>query len=68
MNNTTLNIILLLFGFSIISEANAQIKKEFEIKVTDSGLYFNGEKRTSSDLNTNRAGFEYYFGRPKTPH
>ncbi len=45
----------------------AQIQREFEIKVTDSGLYFDGEQR-KTDMAVDKEGFEYYFGRRITPH
>ena len=60
--------IFVFIGFSMFLDSNAQIKREFEIKVTDSGLYFDGEKRSSGDLNSNGAGFDYFFGRRITPH
>ena len=68
VKRNTLKFILVLIGFTVFLETSAQIKREFEIKVTDAGLYFNGKKRTSSSLNTNEAGFDFYFGRRITPH
>ena len=63
--NFVLQIVVILI--LLATESNAQIKREFEIKVTDSGLYFDGEQR-KSDFHINNAGFEYYFGRRITPH
>lgn len=62
-----LKYILIVSGLTVLSATNAQVIREFELKVTDSGLYFDGEKRTS-DLHIDNPGFEYYFGRRITPH
>jgi len=59
--------LFILLGLTILNESRAQIQREFEIQVSDSGLYFNGEQRTSNLLIDN-PGFEYYFGRRITPH
>ncbi len=53
--------------FLVTVEVKAQVKREFEIKVTDSGLYFDGELR-KEDKHIDNPGFEYYFGRRITPH
>lgn len=60
-------LFLVFILFFLSTNTDAQITREFEIKVTDSGLYFDGEKRTT-DKHIDESGFEYYFGRRITPH
>lgn len=62
--NLFIQALLLLF---LWGTGYAQITKEFQIKVSDSGLYFDGEQR-KSNLHIDNSGFEFYFGRRITPH
>lgn len=62
--NLILQFIILCF---FVAQSSAQITREFEIKVSDSGLYFDGKAR-KSDFHINEPGFEYFFGRRITPH
>ena len=67
MKNLKLQISLFILLMFCLIHIQAQIHREFEIKVTESGLYFDGEAR-KSNLTLNKPGFEYYFGRRITPH
>lgn len=55
------------FFFFFSFGLNAQITREFELKITDTGLYFDGAQRTDNK-ELNEPGFEYFFGRRITPH
>lgn len=63
-------LFLLLIVFSIINTRvfSQEVTKLAELKIADNGLYFDGEKRTGSDLNTDGPGHDFYFGRRITPH
>lgn len=67
MKNAILKSIFFILGITIFIKAQPQIQREFEIQVSDSGLYFDGEQR-KTDLHIDNPGFEYYFGRRITPH
>ncbi len=67
MKKLTPKYLIYVLIFCLFTGASAQIEREFEIKVTDSGLYFDGEAR-KSDFSIDNEGFEYFFGRRITPH
>lgn len=60
-------VLSVVFLITLPQQLKSQITREFEIHVTDSGLYFDGDQR-KTDLNTDDPGFEFYFGRRITPH
>ena len=64
-HSITLSIALLLAVFA--AKLNAQVSRVFEMKVSNSGLYFDGEAR-KSNFSVDKPGFEYFFGRRITPH
>lgn len=63
-----LKILCIFFLFTYLHSNYAQVKLELEMKISDKGLYFDGKKRSSSTLNTNEPGFDYFFGTRITPH
>lgn len=67
MKISILRTALLVVMCFLFAWANAEIEREFEIMVSDSGLYFDGEAR-KTDKHIDNDGFEYYFGRRITPH
>lgn len=67
MKSYRYSTVIMLTLLIIAVDVKAQVSREFELKVSDSGLYFNGEQR-KSDFHIDNPGFEYYFGRRITPH
>lgn len=67
MKRSFTKLILIALLLSSFFVTNAQITRDFEILVSDSGLYFDGEAR-KTDKHIDNPGFEYYFGRRITPH
>ena len=61
--------ILTLFIFFISFHLFSQVVFESEVKITDSGLHFDGSKVSSSATNTgDSAPYDYFFGRNISAH
>ena len=66
----------ILFISSILvlltSQVNADVKLESQIKITDKGLYFDGEKLTASNaynkLDVGPQQYDYVYGPAINPH
>ncbi|WP_052444696.1 BNR-4 repeat-containing protein [Flammeovirga sp. OC4] len=67
MKITFYSLLTLLLSLFLGLQLSAQVTREFEVKVTDQGLYFDGDER-KTDLEKDNPGFEFYFGRRITPH
>lgn len=55
----------------LVFSANAQVKLETEIKITDRGLHFDGKKlnhRTLNKANNSADAYDYFFGRNISAH
>ncbi|MFY0606456.1 MAG: BNR-4 repeat-containing protein [Cyclobacteriaceae bacterium] len=70
MTKSLFSLVIYLFAtyLSYAQESEQVVTKILERKIADNGLYFDGQKRSNSDLNTDEPGFDYYFGRRITPH
>lgn len=61
-------VVVFLFSSGLCS-INAQVTLEDEIKISDFGLYFNGERVSNSPINTGEnEPYDFRFGRIITPH
>ncbi|MFY0606490.1 MAG: BNR-4 repeat-containing protein [Cyclobacteriaceae bacterium] len=59
--------LVLLLALSVVVDAQ-EVTKLAELEIAENGLYFDGQRRTNADLNTDEPGFDYFFGRRITPH
>ena len=62
---------LIAFLMCIFAQkAGAQVRLIDEVRISDKGLYFNGDKVSASEFPTyeDKPGYDYYFGRRITPH
>lgn len=67
MKTKHLSLTIALLFLLLSASTKSQVKREFEIKISDSALYFDGEQR-KKDYHIDNPGFEYFFGRRITPH
>lgn len=70
MNKSISGIVIWIGTFMLVSAQDAEqsATQVLQLEVANNGLYFDGQKRTNSDLNTNDSGFDFFFGRRITPH
>lgn len=63
-------IILFCFLITPVPGINAQVELIYEVRISDKGLYFDGDKISSSEFQNyaNKPGYDFYFGRRITPH
>jgi len=71
MKISSLIAVLLMFLICArVPDLNAQVELIDEVKISDKGLYFNGQKISSSEVPgyQDKPGYDYFFGRRITPH
>ena len=69
MKNKTLKTVFLAISMTMIYvTAAAQVVMEKQIKISDKGLYFDGDKAGKNDVNNGNGKYDFIFGKRITPH